>query len=91
MVLLEKLDTAAAAAESAEQSPSLPAADGQGVAVDDDLLDDDIFDQMAEAAVGLEVDSMATKVAEAKAKLKAKGKDIEKGLACKVRKHLGKV
>jgi DNA repair exonuclease SbcCD ATPase subunit len=90
MVLLEKLDTAAAAAESAEQSPSLPAADGHNMVVDD-FLDDDIFSQMAEAAVDLEADSRVAKVAEAKARLKAKGKDIEKGLANKVRKHLGKM
>ena len=54
-------------------------------------LDDDLLGQMAEAAVapeegeGLAAEDRKTKVAEPKARLKAKRQDLEQGLA-KIRK-----
>ena len=93
--LLGRLDDAAkiVASEAAASSVSLaPSAEGLSETME---IDDDLFSQMAEAAVAPagEGDSAAeerkTRVAEAKARLRSNKKDLEQGMA-KVRKVVKK-
>ena len=93
--LLGRLDEAAkiVASEAAASSVSLaPSAEGLSETME---IDDDLFSQMAEAAVAPagEGDTAAeerkTRVAEAKARLRSNKKDLEQGMA-KVRKVVKK-
>ena len=101
MELLEKLDTAAKAAMAAKAPLSCAPASPAGQEAEDTLqdmqmdLDDEVLQQMAEAAVGpaeeggSSEEDRATKVAETKARLKAKKGDLEKGMS-KVKKTSAK-
>jgi DNA repair exonuclease SbcCD ATPase subunit len=95
MALLEKLDSAAKLAGASDQekadAPAGPLSQTHSRADEDMQLDDELLDQMAEAATAPagegegEAEARKVRVSEAKDRLRSKKKDLEVGLA-KVRK-----